>query len=380
MFCSPALSITKTLDGQMKNIDNYYMQQALILANRGKLTVSPNPMVGCIIVKNGAIISEGWHSIAGEPHAEIHALNKAGIRAKDSTVYVTLEPCCHQGRTAPCTDALIKAGVKKVIIATLDPNPKVAGNGVKKLLEAGIEVEVGLLEKQSQQLNKIFFHYQRNQTPFVYAKWAMSLDGKISVNSNDSKKISSEKAFVNTHQLRNICDAILVGRQTLSEDNPRLDVRINVNKCKNPIRFILFSKIDEIDNNWKVLDQNTAKTIFVCSDISDKAKSKLNQLGIEYWILISNNKQVCLKSLLEKMGNMGITSLLVEGGKKTLECFIDKKLINEFDTYLSPVIISNLNPKENLCFNKISKLGNDLVINSSFKENKNVQRHCTTTR
>ncbi|MED7819537.1 MULTISPECIES: bifunctional diaminohydroxyphosphoribosylaminopyrimidine deaminase/5-amino-6-(5-phosphoribosylamino)uracil reductase RibD [unclassified Francisella] len=356
----------------MKNIDRYYMQQALILANRGKLTVSPNPMVGCIIVKNGAIISEGWHSIAGEPHAEIHALNKVGIHAKDSIVYVTLEPCCHQGRTAPCTDALIKAGVKKVIIATLDPNPKVAGNGVKKLLEAGIEVEVGLLEKQSQQLNKIFFHYQRNQTPFVYAKWAMSLDGKISVNSNDSKKISSEKAFVNTHQLRNICDAILVGRQTLNEDNPRLDVRINVNKCKNPIRFILFSKIDEIDNNWKVLDQNTAKTIFVCSDISDKAKSKLNQLGIEYWTLISNNKQVCLKSLLEKMGNMGITSLLVEGGKKTLESFIDKKLINEFDTYLSPVIISNLNPKENLFFNKISKLGNDLVINSSFKENKNV--------
>ncbi|BCD92472.1 riboflavin biosynthesis protein RibD [Francisella halioticida] len=356
----------------MKNIDRYYMQQALTLANRGRLSVSPNPMVGCIIVKNGTIISEGWHSMAGKSHAEIYALNKAGTQAKDSTVYVTLEPCCHQGRTAPCTDALIKTSVKKIIIATFDPNPKVAGNGIKKLKNAGIEVKVGLLEKKAQQLNKIFFHYQKYKTPFVYAKWAMSLDGKIAVNAGDSKKISSNKAFINTHQLRNICDAILVGKQTLIEDNPSLNVRININKLKNPTRFILFNKIDEIDNNWKILDQNIAKTIFVCCDISDKAKSQLNQSGIEYWILSPGDEQVCLESLLEKMGNMGITSLLIEGGKKTLVSFINKKLINEFDTYLSPVIIADHNHKEKLCFNKIAKIGNDLLINSSFKENKNV--------
>ncbi|QIW09239.1 bifunctional diaminohydroxyphosphoribosylaminopyrimidine deaminase/5-amino-6-(5-phosphoribosylamino)uracil reductase RibD [Francisella sp. LA112445] len=356
----------------MKNIDRYYMQQALTLANRGRLTVSPNPMVGCIIVKNGAIISEGWHSMAGKSHAEVYALTKAGSQAKDSTVYVTLEPCCHQGRTAPCTDALIKAGVKKVVVATLDPNPKVAGNGIKKLKNAGIEVKVGLLKKEAQQLNKIFFHYQKKKTPFVYAKWAMSLDGKIAVNEGDSKEISSDKAFINTHQLRNICDAILIGKQTLIEDNPSLNVRININKLKNPTRFVLFSKIDEIDSNWKILDQNIAKTIFVCSDISDQAKTQLNHLGIEYWVLSSENKQVCLESLLEKMGNMGLTSLLVEGGRKTLENFINKKLINEFDTYLSPVIIADHNPKEKLCFNNVTKLGNDLLINSSFKENKNV--------
>ncbi|MED7789002.1 bifunctional diaminohydroxyphosphoribosylaminopyrimidine deaminase/5-amino-6-(5-phosphoribosylamino)uracil reductase RibD [Francisella sp. 19X1-34] len=356
----------------MKNIDIYYMQQALTLANRGRLTVSPNPMVGCIIVKDGAIISEGWHSMAGKSHAEVYALTKAGDQAKDSTVYVTLEPCCHQGRTAPCTDALIKAGVKKVIIATLDPNPRVAGKGIKKLKSAGIEVKVGLLKKQAQQLNKVFFHYQKNKTPFVYAKWAMSLDGKITVNGDDSKKISSDKAFINTHQLRNICDAILVGKQTLIEDNPSLNVRININKLSNPTRFVLFGRIDKIDNNWKILDQNIAKTIFVCNEISDKAKDQLNHLGIEYWALSSNNKQVCLESLLEKMGNMGLTSLLVEGGKKTLKNFINQKLINEFDTYLSPVIIADHNPKEELCFNRITKLGNDLLINSSFKENKNV--------
>jgi diaminohydroxyphosphoribosylaminopyrimidine deaminase/5-amino-6-(5-phosphoribosylamino)uracil reductase len=200
----------------------------------------------------------------------------------------------------------------------------------------------------------------------------MSLDGKIAVNEGDSKEISSDKGFLNTHQLRNICDAILVGKQTLIEDNPSLNVRININKTKNPTRFVLFSKINEIDFKWNILDQSVAKTIFVCSDISDQAKAQLNHLGIEYWTLLSENRQVCLENLLVKMGNMGLTSLLVEGGKKTLENFINKKHVNEFDTYLSPVIIANHNPKEKLSFNKITKLGNDLLINSSFKENKNV--------
>lgn len=348
------------------------MQQALTLAKRGKLTVSPNPMVGCIIVKNGAIIAEGWHTIAGEAHAEIHALRKANSNTKDSTVYVTLEPCCHQGRTPPCTDALIKAGVKKVVIATLDPNPKVGGNGVKKLKNAGIEVEIGIFEKQAQDLNKIFFHFQKTQKPFVYAKWAMSLDGRISVNDNDSKKISSEVAFSHTHKLRNICDAILIGKQTLIDDNPSLDVRISINEVKHPIKFILCSELNEIDNNWKVLNQEQAKTIFVCTKISDQAALQLNDIGVEYWKLSSNEDKVCLETLLERMGVMGITSLLVEGGRKTIESFINAKLVNEFDTYLSPVVIADHNPKEKLSFTNVSLMGKDLFIRSSFKENTNV--------
>jgi diaminohydroxyphosphoribosylaminopyrimidine deaminase/5-amino-6-(5-phosphoribosylamino)uracil reductase len=329
-------------------------------------------MVGCIIVKDGAIISEGWHAKAGKAHAEIYALEKAGNNAKDSTVYVTLEPCCHTGRTGPCTEALIKAKVKKVIIATLDPNPKVAGKGAQKLIAAGIEVEVGLLEQQSQTLNKIFFHYQKNHRPFVYAKWAMSLDGKITVNGTDSKKISSHESFIHTHQLRNICDAILIGKQTLIDDNPNLNVRINIKKIKHPYRFILFSNIEEIDRNWQVLNQNQGKTIFVCTKISKLAAKDLNSLGIEYWILANNQNQICLNSLLEKMGNMGITSLLVEGGKTTLESFINKNLVNEFNTYLSPVIIAGKNPKEQISFDSVSFLGNDLNIKSTFKENSNV--------
>lgn len=356
----------------MKNIDKYYMQQALTLANRGKLTVSPNPMVGCIIVKNGFIVAEGWHAIAGKPHAEIYALKKAADKAQGSTVYVTLEPCCHIGRTGPCTDALIKAGVKKVVTATLDPNPKVAGKGVKKLQNAGIEIEVGLLEKQAQDLNKIFFHYQKTKRPFVFAKWAMSLDGKISVNGDDSKKISSDQAFTHTHKLRNICDAILVGKQTLIEDNPSLNVRININKVKHPTRFILFNKITEINLDWKILRQTHAKTIFVCSEITDSIASQLNELGIEYWVLAKAKNNVCLDTLLDKIGNMGITSLLVEGGKKTHENFIDKKLVNEFNTYLSPVAVANNNPKEHLEFKQIYSLGKDLAVTSNFKDQKNV--------
>lgn len=355
----------------MKNIDKYYIQQALTLANRGRLTVSPNPIVGCVIVKNGAIVSEGWHTMAGKAHAEIYAIAKAGTQARNSTMYVTLEPCCHQGRTGPCTDAIINTGIKKVIIATLDPNPKVAGKGVDKLRNAGIKVEIGLLEKQAQELNKIFFHYQKTKKPFVYAKWAMSLDGKIAVNGNDEKKISSHQAFIYTHQLRNICDAILIGKQTLIDDNPTLDVRININKIKHPTRFILSNHFTTINHHWQVLDQSHAKTIFVCSKISAQVATKLNQLGIEYWLLPQSQNQLCLDSLLEKMGNMGMTSLLVEGGNKTLHNFISQKLVNEFYTYLAPVIIADYNPKQQLSFNQVS-VGEDIIINSCFKENFNV--------
>ncbi|AJI54066.1 bifunctional diaminohydroxyphosphoribosylaminopyrimidine deaminase/5-amino-6-(5-phosphoribosylamino)uracil reductase RibD [Francisella philomiragia] len=356
----------------MKNIENYYMQQALTLANRGRLSVSPNPMVGCIIVKNGAIISEGWHEAVGEAHAEIYALKKAGDKAKGATAYVTLEPCCHHGRTPPCTDALIRAGIQKVVVATLDPNPLVAGKGIQKLKDAGIEVKVGILQKQAQEQNKIFFHYQKTQKPFVYAKWAMSLDGKIAVNGNDSKKISSKEAFVDTHQLRNICDAILIGKQTLIDDNPGLDVRIQLSKKKHPVRFIISNNLSEIDKSWRVLDQNHAKTIFVCSKISAQVANELDNIGIEYWLLPTFKGQVCLDSLLNKMGQTGITSLLIEGGKKTLENFINQKLINEFATYLSPVVIAGCNPKEKLIFQDVSFLGEDLLINSYFKETNNV--------
>lgn len=348
----------------MRNIDQFYMQQALTLASRGKYTVSPNPMVGCIIVKNGAIVGHGWHIATGQAHAEVYALKEAGIKAKGATVYITLEPCCHFGRTPPCVDALIKAKVSKVIIATLDPNPQVSGKGIQKLKDANISVEFGLLQQQAQELNKIFFHYHKNSTPFVFAKWAMSLDGKTVINANDSKQISSTKTNINTHQLRNICDAILIGKNTLIDDNPTLNSRLNISKTLNPIRFILFTKLEQIDLNWQVLDQNIAKTIFVCSEISDIAKQTLKNYSIEYWLIPIINNKIDLKTLLKAMGNNGISSILVEGGRKILDSFIDKNLVNEFYTYISAVTITNSNPKKHLYFNSINCIGKDILINA----------------
>ena len=348
------------------------MQQALTIAKRGKYTVSPNPMVGCLIVHNGKIVGEGYHQRAGEAHAEVYALQQVGKLSKGATAYITLEPCCHVGRTAPCTKALIKAGISKVVIATLDPNPKVASNGVQKLKDAGIIVEIGVLENDAQKLNKIFFHYQKTNQPFVFAKWAMSLDGEIAVNGDDCHRLTSSTANNNTHQLRNLCDAILVGKNTLIIDNPRLDTRLDIPKALHPTRFVLFSELDVIDANWQILDQSIAKTIFVCTNISSTAKETLTKHEIEYWLLPIAKDHICLDSLLKAMGNAGITSLLVEGGMKTLRNFIDDKLVNEFHSYISPFVIANSNPKKELKFEKVTSLGKDILINASFKEQGNV--------
>jgi len=350
----------------MRNIDQFYMQQTLVLAKRGLLTVSPNPMVGCIVVKNGLIVGEGWHQEAGEPHAEVYALRQAGDLAKNSTVYLSLEPCCHKGRTPPCVDLLINAQVSKVVVATLDPNPKVAGKGVLKLQNAGVTVEVGLLEKQAQELNKIFFHFQNTKKPYVFAKWAMSLDGRMSVNNNDDKQISSEKSKEYTHQIRNICDAIVIGKNTLLADDPKLDVRVAVQKVSNPKRFVIFSKLENINPQWAILDKKVADTIFVCTNISDIAKEQLQKLHIEYWLLPNNHNKVCLNKLLSKMAEQGITSLLVEGGNALLSEFISQNIVDEFITYISPIVIANLNPKQNLGW-KISRVGGDILVNAKIK-------------
>jgi diaminohydroxyphosphoribosylaminopyrimidine deaminase/5-amino-6-(5-phosphoribosylamino)uracil reductase len=348
----------------MKNIDQYYMQQALSLASRARLTVSPNPMVGCLIVKNGAIISEGWHKFAGGNHAEINALNSIGDDANGATVYVTLEPCCHTGKTGPCTESLIKSQVKKVIVATLDPNPKVSGKGVNNLKQGGIEVVVGVLEQQAQDLNKIFMHFQKHKKPYIIAKWAMSLDGQTSVNANDSKQISSIESKTYTHQLRNMCDAIIVGKDTLIVDNPELDVRIGVEHILQPIRFIVFSKLADVDMSWKVLDQSKSKTIFVCTSISDIAKQDLDSAGVDVWLIKSYRNRVHLDTLVGKMGEIGITSLLVEGGKTLLSSFFDSKLVNEIVSYISPNIIANNSPKLSVNYDRVAGIGQDILVNA----------------
>ena len=340
----------------------YFMQQALTLAKRGKLSVSPNPMVGCIIVKNGQIVGEGWHKKNGKAHAEVNALLQAKDLAKGADVYVTLEPCCHTGKTPPCADALIKAKIAKVIIACLDSNPIVSGNGVKKLRENGIPVQMGLLEKEAKQLNKIFFHYQQNKLPYVFAKWAMSLDGKIAVNKNDSKQISGEKAKLYTHQLRNICDAILIGKNTVLEDNPNLDVRFNFEYVKNPHKFILFSKLEKLSLDLNVF-KNSNITL-VCNNADNSILNFYKKNNIDIWIInnIKNTNDLDLKQLLIKMASNNISSLLVEGGKITLNKFFNQNVVNEVVTYVSNVVISELESKQKLNNISFDKYNNDLIL------------------
>ena len=330
-----------------------YMASALKLAERGRLTVSPNPMVGCIIVKNGRIIGEGYHHCAGEPHAEIYALQEAGLDAQGATAYVSLEPCCHHNRTPPCTDALIKSGIKQVYIACLDPNPLVQGKGVEALRSAGIQVEIGLGEKEAVQLNEVFFHYITHKRPFVITKWAMSLDGKTITHPNDSKSISCAESRDTTHITRQQVDAILIGANTAINDDPLLTVRLKSQYetiYKHPIRIILSSG-NRLPLDLKMFDTSMpAKTIIATTnDIDGKYRQLSVDKNIEILVLPKNKSgQVDLPSLLDELGKREITSLLVEGGMTVHESFFEHNLVNKVHVYLAPLIIGTLEKKKKL--------------------------------
>ncbi|MHB1221564.1 MAG: bifunctional diaminohydroxyphosphoribosylaminopyrimidine deaminase/5-amino-6-(5-phosphoribosylamino)uracil reductase RibD [Gammaproteobacteria bacterium] len=348
------------------------MLLALKLAERGRLSVSPNPMVGCVIVKNDKIIGQGYHQRAGEPHAEVHALQEAGADANGATVYVTLEPCCHQGRTPPCTDALIKAGIKKVYVACADPNPLVAKKGIQQLQAAGIAVELGLHADKATTLNEIFFHFITHQRPFVIAKWAMSLDGKTITHAHDSRSISSAASQTDAHELRQQVDAILIGANTARHDNPLLTVRLsNETLSKHPIRLILSS-----DGNLP-LDLNIfkpdlpSKTILVTSDKTNTTKFTQHNIDV-IKLPLNDHGQINLSSLLDKLGQMHITSLLVEGGMKVHEQFFAENLVNKVSIYIAPVIIGSLERKQAVILEDYQKIASDIHIVASCKENINV--------
>jgi diaminohydroxyphosphoribosylaminopyrimidine deaminase/5-amino-6-(5-phosphoribosylamino)uracil reductase len=276
-----------------------YMSLALRLAKKGRFSVSPNPMVGCVIVKNNQIIGKGFHQCAGGPHAEISALQQAGKEAKDASVYVTLEPCCHYGRTPPCANALIEAGVSNVYISCLDPNPLVRGKGIQQLQSDGISVNIGLFEKESITLNEIFFHYITHRRPFVIAKWAMSLDGKTTTHALDDKQISGESSKKITHKIRQHVDAILVGANTVLVDNPQLTVRNNTS-IKQPIRIILAGK-KYFPNTLNIFKDLTSKIIIAGTKQTQQFISHLQSNHIEILILPENKQnRVHLPTLLSE--------------------------------------------------------------------------------
>ncbi|MGE1006578.1 bifunctional diaminohydroxyphosphoribosylaminopyrimidine deaminase/5-amino-6-(5-phosphoribosylamino)uracil reductase RibD [Bacillus anthracis] len=316
--------------------DQEYMRIALQLAEGTCGQTSPNPMVGAVVVKDGNIVGMGAHLRAGEEHAEVQALHMAGNKAKGATVYVTLEPCSHFGKTPPCCELLIKKEVKRVVIATLDCNPLVSGNGKRKLEEAGIEVTTGVLEAEAVLLNRYFFHYMKTKRPFVTIKTAMSLDGKTATFTGESKWITGEDARADVHQYRHTHDAILVGVNTVIADNPHLTTRIP-NGGQNPIRVILDTHLRTPPSSHVITDSLAPTWIIVGTDVNKEKIASYESENIT--IFQMKTKQIEIQDVLHLLGEKQILSLFVEGGQTVHASFLQTKYFNEIVTYISPKLI-----------------------------------------
>ncbi len=320
-------------------MDRTYMTLALDLAKKGLGRVSPNPMVGAVVVKDGCIVGQGFHPKAGMPHAEIYALKQAGNKAKGGTLYVSLEPCNHVGRTPPCTRAILKSGVKKVVAAMVDPNPLVSGAGIRRLRKHGLEVKVGLLEKEAKRLNEIFIHFITTGEPFGILKVAMSLDGKIATRFKESQWISGRESRVKTHELRGLVDAIIVGVQTVVHDDPLLIPRLAPN-LSNPWRVIVDSD-GRTPPNSKILEPTRGKKTIVA--VSENARAdnlkKLQRAGAEILRVPALNYRVSLKALMSLLGSRGITSALFEGGSEIYASALEGKIIQKVVCFVAPGLI-----------------------------------------
>jgi diaminohydroxyphosphoribosylaminopyrimidine deaminase/5-amino-6-(5-phosphoribosylamino)uracil reductase len=314
----------------------FYMKLALENARAMKGQTDPNPLVGSVIVNDNRIVGIGVHMKAGEPHAEIHALHMAGEKAKGGTIYVTLEPCSHHGRTGPCAEAIVQAGLKRVVVATLDPNPLVSGRGIKILKDAGIEVIVGVCEEESRTMNEVFNKYIVTKRPFVTLKSAVTLDGKIATSTSDSKWITSEDARREVHQLRNENAAILVGVNTVIKDNPELTARIP--NGRNPIRVILDSTL-RIPLESKVITDGQAPTwIFTTPNHSAEKREFLESKGIKVFVT-NGDKHVDVEETVEILGENFISSVLIEAGGEVNAAFLEHKLIDKLVLYVAPKVI-----------------------------------------
>ncbi|SHH99156.1 diaminohydroxyphosphoribosylaminopyrimidine deaminase [Clostridium collagenovorans DSM 3089] len=319
-------------------MDKEYMKLALELAERGKGRVNPNPLVGAIIVKDNKIIGEGYHKCYGKAHAEVNAFENAIENVEGATMYVTLEPCSHYGKTPPCVERIIKEKISKVVIGSLDPNPLVAGRGVKRLREHGIDVEIGVLEEECKKVNEVFMKYIVSKMPFVVMKWAMSLDGKIATVSGDSKWISGEKSRENVHNLRNELSAIMVGVETVIKDNPMLTCRIE--NGRNPIRIIVDSKLRiPMDSNI-VNSSSNIRTIVATTEEACKAKEEaLKSKDIVIIHTQSHEERVDLEELMKILGELGIDSILLEGGGTLNFSALKQGIVDKIQVYIAPKII-----------------------------------------
>ena len=346
-----------------------YMDLTLKLAEKGRGLTSPNPMVGCIIVKRGRIVGKGFHKKAGTEHAEVLAINDAGKKAVNSTMYINLEPCSHWGRTPPCTEKIVEAGVREVIIGMKDPNPLV--DGFTELKLRGIKTKIGILDKESKKLNEVFIKYIKTKRPFVIIKVAMTADGKIATKTGDSKYITSKEARTYVHELRAQVDAVMVGLNTVLRDNPELTPRLF--KGKDPMKIVVDSKL-KIPKSCNLMKNPAKLIIATTSQASKKVIAGLQQKGVNVIIIKSDKGLVDLEDLMKQLGKHEISSVMIEGGSELNSSAIKAGIVDKILIFTAPKIIGNgLGAIGNLGIKKIDKainlknpvtrkIGNDILI------------------
>ena len=320
--------------------DVKYMRRALALAARALGRTSPNPLVGAIVVNGGEVVGEGYHQSAGSAHAEVHAIDHAGTDAHGGTLYVTLEPCVHYGRTPPCTKAIIQSGIAQVFAAHVDPNPKVGGKGIEELEKAGVRVQMGLCESEARRLNEVFIKYIRTNRPFVIIKSAMSLDGKIATISGESQWISSKASRLRGHEIRDTVDAILVGVKTVFNDDPTLTTRLPGRNGKDPARIIVDSEC-RTPLKARVLnpDGEGYAIIATTKRASKERIARLEAEGAMVLVVDEEGNRVSLSALMQALGCKGITSVLIEGGAEINASALKAGIVDKVMFFIAPKII-----------------------------------------
>ena len=320
--------------------DTFYMRQAMELSKKGMGFVNPNPMVGAVIVKENRVIGQGWHEYFGGPHAEVNAIRNAEGKTEGATIYVTLEPCSHYGKTPPCSLAIIQNKFARVVVGSVDPNPMVAGKGIEMIRQAGIEVESGILEKEVQTLNEVFFKFIRAQRPFVVMKTATSLDGKIATTTGDSKWISGVTSRKQVHKLRNKYSAVMVGINTALKDNPMLNVRDVEGKTKNPVRIVVDS-LARIPLQSKLLNTpEFAETIIAVTDQTSESKiNAIKEKGATVLVCPAMKDRVNLKFLMKELSARDIDSILLEGGGTLNFEALRQGIVDKVIAFVAPKIL-----------------------------------------
>lgn len=340
--------------------DEFYMRRALELATLGRGYTNPNPMVGAVIVKDGRIIGEGYHEKYGGLHAERNALKNCTEDPKGATVYVTLEPCCHHGKTPPCTDALIDAGIGKVVVGSLDVNPLVAGKGVKILEDQGIEVVTGVMEEECRRLNRIFIKYITEKIPYVVMKYAMTADGKIATVTGESKWITGASSRENVHRTRHALMGIMAGVGTVIADDPMLDCRLP-GGGKNPVRIICDSNLRTPVDSKVVKTASDIRTIIATVSSDASTIKEYENRGCEVVRTSSDSGKVDLKELMKILGEKGIDSILLEGGAELNFSALKARIVDEVHTYIAPKLFGG-NAKAPVGGAGIERIGDAVIL------------------